>query len=125
MSIFQKAKKAKKQKSEKTASDDTEPGPSTSKQMRLDDKDKEPVNGIRDSKLTNGMKDSKVTGSKDAGGKSKIVNGKLNGHSDSGKTGSIQSDPKASAAYKSLFTSCDKAKQQAKAHWVTYNPHWN
>lgn len=124
--LEKKAKKAKKQKTDTTAAADGELGPSTSKQMRLNDKDGEAVNGVRDSKLTNGMKESKVTGSKGAEGKSKLVNGKLNGHSDVvKKTGSIQADPKASAAYKSLFTSCDKAKSQAKAHWVTYNPHWN
>lgn len=38
---------------------------------------------------------------------------------------SIAKDPNASSVYKSLFTSCDKAKNQTKAHWVTYNPHWN
>lgn len=39
-------------------------------------------------------------------------------------TSSIQSDPNASSVYKSLFTSCDKAKNQTKAHWVTYNPQY-
>ena len=38
------------------------------------------------------------------------------------KAKNIQSDPKASAAYKSLFTSSDKCKNQMKAHWVTHNP---
>ena len=104
--------------------------------MKLsDNKDREPVsghmdskltNGFKDSKLTNGFKDSKLNGTKLAGSKPKTVNGTLNGHSDIvKKTGSIQSDPKASAAYKSLFTSSEKAKNQASAHWVTYNPHWN
>ena len=94
--------------------------------MKLSDKDREPVNGHRDTKLTNGFKESKLTSTKLTDGKSKTVNGTLNGHTDIvKKTGSIQSDPKASAAYKSLFTSSDKAKNQARAHWVTYNPHWN
>lgn len=35
---------------------------------------------------------------------------------------SIQKDPNASAAYKSLFSSCEAAKNQPKAHWVTHNP---
>ncbi|KAL3315292.1 Protein RTF2 [Cichlidogyrus casuarinus] len=29
---------------------------------------------------------------------------------------------KNSTVYKSLFTTCDEAKNQEKAHWVTYNP---
>lgn len=124
--ILQKAKKSKKQKSDSPATDDSEPGPSSSKQMKVSDKDRQPANGVKDSKLTNGLKESKMMGSKGAEGKSKTVNGNLNGYSDTvKKTGSIQNDPKASSAYKSLFTSSDKAKKQAKAHWVTYNPHWN
>jgi len=35
---------------------------------------------------------------------------------------SVQDDPNASAVYKSLFNTCDKAKNQQKAHWVTFNP---
>lgn len=35
---------------------------------------------------------------------------------------SIAKDPNASAAFKSLFTSHDNAKLQAKAHWITHNP---
>lgn len=35
---------------------------------------------------------------------------------------SIAKDPKASAAFKSLFTSHNNAKLQAKAHWITHNP---
>ena len=38
------------------------------------------------------------------------------------KPNSIQSDPKASSAYKSLFTTSEKCKNQMKAHWVTHNP---
>ena len=75
--------------------------------------------------MTNGSKESKVMGSKGAEGKIKTVNGNLNGYSDIvKKTGSIQKDPKASSAYKSLFTSSAKAKNQASAHWVTSNPYW-
>ncbi len=36
----------------------------------------------------------------------------------------IQDDPTASDVYKSLFTSSDKAKNQQKAHWVTFNPQY-
>uniref|UniRef100_A0A1I8G7H8 Replication termination factor 2 n=1 Tax=Macrostomum lignano TaxID=282301 RepID=A0A1I8G7H8_9PLAT len=35
---------------------------------------------------------------------------------------SIQNNPKASAALKSLLTSSKEAKAQDKAHWVTFNP---
>lgn len=38
------------------------------------------------------------------------------------KLKSIQEDPNASEAYKSLFSSHESAKRQAKAHWVTHNP---
>jgi len=38
------------------------------------------------------------------------------------KAKTIQEDPNATAAYKSLFTTCDKAKNQQKAHWVTFDP---
>lgn len=40
------------------------------------------------------------------------------------KSKSVQDDPNASSVYKSLFTSCDKAKNQQKAHWVTFNPQY-
>lgn len=40
------------------------------------------------------------------------------------KSKSVQNDPNASNVYKSLFTSCDKAKNQQKAHWVTFNPQY-
>ncbi|XP_014666108.1 PREDICTED: protein RTF2 homolog [Priapulus caudatus] len=39
--------------------------------------------------------------------------------------GLIADDPNASKVYKSLFTTSDKAKQQGKAHWITYNPFYN
>lgn len=85
------------------------------------------------SKLTNGTahSDSKSANGKHAQGSSKLTNGKLNaasqlsnGKTDNGKM-SIQKDPSASSTYKSLFTSSDKAKNQTKAHWVTYNPFFN
>lgn len=37
----------------------------------------------------------------------------------------IAEDPNASQVFKSIFTSSDKAKNQTKAHWVTYNPFYN
>lgn len=40
-------------------------------------------------------------------------------------TASVANDPKASAVYKSLFTSHESASQQDRAHWVTYNPFYN
>lgn len=64
---------------------------------------------------------------KDEDHKSKVTN--LNGACGSGvnnakKVKSVQDDPAASSVYKSLFTSCDKAKNQQKAHWVTFNPQY-
>ncbi|PSN36562.1 Protein RTF2 [Blattella germanica] len=38
---------------------------------------------------------------------------------------SVANDPKASDVFKSLFTSHQKARQQDKAHWITYNPFYN
>jgi len=38
---------------------------------------------------------------------------------------SVAKDQKATSVYKSLFTSHDDAKNQTKAHWVTYNPFYN
>lgn len=38
---------------------------------------------------------------------------------------SVANDPKATDVFKSLFTSHQKAQQQNKAHWITYNPFYN
>lgn len=38
---------------------------------------------------------------------------------------SVAKDPKASAVYKSIFTSHESEKVQKRAHWVTYNPFYN
>lgn len=38
---------------------------------------------------------------------------------------SVASDPKATDVYKSIFTSHKSAKEQDRAHWVTYNPFYN
>lgn len=136
--LEKKAKKSKKQKVEtassaSSAASDT--GPSTSKQARLDLADSKLTSGVRDNKLTNGFKDSKLTngekGSKSIAmdTKQKLTNGStvrsMNDTVDLSKASSIQKDPKASAAFKSLFTSCNKAKNQMKGHWVTSNPYWN
>ena len=63
---------------------------------------------------------------KDDNQKPKATN--VNGACGSGmnlkKVKSVQDDPTASSVYKSLFTSCDKAKNQQKAHWVTFNPQY-
>lgn len=58
-------------------------------------------------------------------GKSSISESKGSGHvkmDQPKKPKSIQKDPNASEAYKSLFSSHESAKRQAKAHWVTHNP---
>ncbi|KAG5889287.1 hypothetical protein JTB14_007048 [Gonioctena quinquepunctata] len=38
---------------------------------------------------------------------------------------SVAKDKLASSVYKSLFTSHQSEKDQGRAHWVTYNPHYN
>lgn len=38
---------------------------------------------------------------------------------------SVATDPKATDVYKSLFTSHKSAREQDRAHWVTYNPFYN
>lgn len=38
---------------------------------------------------------------------------------------SVAKDPKATAVYKSLFTTHESAHTQDRAHWVTYNPFYN
>lgn len=38
---------------------------------------------------------------------------------------SVNKDPNASEAYKSLFTTHETAKNRPKAHWVTFNPCYN
>lgn len=38
---------------------------------------------------------------------------------------SVARDPNASEVFKSLFTTHEKARNQTKGHWVTYNPHFN
>lgn len=71
------------------------------------------------SKLTNGSStDSKLTSGTKGGSK-------LSSRDKDSKTyKTIQDDPKASAVYKSLFNTCDKAKKQVQGHWVTFNPQY-
>lgn len=38
---------------------------------------------------------------------------------------SVAADPKATNVYKSIFTSHESEKNQERAHWITYNPHYN
>ncbi|XP_046394864.1 replication termination factor 2 [Ischnura elegans] len=63
-----------------------------------------------------------ASSSNSSGGQSKLVDPLMkkaaNGYS-------VSKDPNASEVYKSLFTTHEKARQQTKAHWVTYNPFYN
>lgn len=131
---LQKAKKSKKQKTDASEEADAECGPSTSKQPKFSEpvsKDSKLTNGTTvpktvngtSQKLTNGNKASKLTSQTLTNGST--VRNPLNSGLDLPTGSSIQRDPKASAAYKSLFTSCNKAKNQQKGHWVTSNPYWN
>ncbi|KAL3867831.1 hypothetical protein ACJMK2_040677 [Sinanodonta woodiana] len=110
--LDKKAKKAQKRKPETSETD----GPSTSK-LSKSEVDCQPgrklINGVHDS-LSN-LKTERW---------SKVPNGK-GPEERKGKTGSVQNDPSCSTVYKSLFTSCDAAKNQQKAHWITYNPLYN
>ena len=74
------------------------------------------------SKLITGAKASKLTSQTLTNGSKKKTPVATTVETPTGS--SIQKDPKASTAYKSLFTSCNKAKNQQKGHWVTSNPYW-
>ena len=65
----------------------------------------------RSAKQANGKTEDRSA--KQANGKTEDKLSKLKG---------IQDDPTTSKVYKSLFTSSDKAKNQQKPHWVTFNP---
>ena len=96
-------------------------GASSSKQQKLDSA----TNGIRGAektKLTNGRYDGGQQTNGIAGQKSKLTNGKVD---DKKKYRSVQDDPNASKAYKSLFSSSKEAKEKGTAHWVTHNPFYN
>ena len=136
----QKAKKeGKRSAAASTVTPETEPeskkscaGPSTSN-------DSSSTNGSAEvkSRLTNGDEPSKLTnGSREQSkfvneaSKSKLAIGgaalksKLSNGDTKGKKKTIQDDPKASSAYKSLFNTCDAAKKQTQGHWVTFNPQY-
>ncbi|XP_067679268.1 replication termination factor 2-like [Haliotis asinina] len=100
-------KKAKKAEKHKVETSQTVEEASSSKRVRIVEPTKV-ESGT--SKLTNGLKDAR----------SKITNGNV--EEKTAKVKSIQEDPTASKAFKSLFTSSDKARNQPKGHWVTFNP---
>ncbi|CAH1772514.1 unnamed protein product [Owenia fusiformis] len=105
-------KKSKKKKAAESSLSVADEGPS-SKQAKLDPQPgtSSSLNGTHPkSKLTNGKKDSK----------SKLTNNKPEDKLK--KDGSIQNDPKASNAFKSLFTTSEAGKKAKTAHWVTMNP---
>ena len=99
---------------ESTSSDSpSSDGASSSKQSKQDEKVGE---SLKDRLAKNGL----------AMGKDKLPAKSVNGKTKSDKkTKTIQEDPKSSKAFKSLFTTSEKAQQQGKAHWVTYNPFYN
>ncbi|ESO87732.1 hypothetical protein LOTGIDRAFT_219929 [Lottia gigantea] len=104
------AKLAKKAGKHKVSTDTSPDGPQSSKSAKLDDQKAGPSSKDIKSKLSNGKPDLK----------SKATNGKL--EEKEAKIKSIQDNPNVSATYKSLFTTSSKAKNQEKAHWVTFNP---
>ncbi|KAK3091639.1 hypothetical protein FSP39_021444 [Pinctada imbricata] len=110
--LEKKAKKAHKHalscdENGESTGDSTTDGPSVKKHKKLEESSAK-------GKLTNGIPV-----------KSSKLNGLANGKTDDKTKISVQKDPSASSAYKSLFTSSDKAKKQGSAHWVTYNPFYN
>ncbi|XP_060590696.1 replication termination factor 2-like [Ruditapes philippinarum] len=123
--LEKKAKKSKKQKCETATSSsaaEADNGPSTSKKAKLDTSDSKLTNGH--SALANGSKGLKFTSDAKEKMPNESIARNLNDETDLFKKGSIQKDPKASSAYKSLFTTSDRAKNQMKGHWVTSNPYW-
>ena len=77
----------------------------------------------RSAKQANGKTDdrsAKQTNGKTEDRSAKQTNGKT--EDKLSKLKGIQDDPTTSKVYKSLFTSSDKAKNQQKPHWVTFNP---
>lgn len=53
-----------------------------------------------------------------------VKNGRVVEVGSAKKVKGIQEDPAASEVYKSLFNTCDKAKNQTQGHWVTFNPQY-
>jgi hypothetical protein len=81
--------------------------------------EKESLKDSKDSHLQNGSKKTIETTSKD---KRKQDNVPEDGKTKKVKT--IQDDPTVSDVYKSLFNTHEKAQNQTKAHWVTFNPQY-
>jgi len=106
-----KAKAEKKAKKKKTSETATSSDPKSSTAVEGAGCSKKPHNGEESSSKTNGLAKKS---DKRAGDQKDTVRPK--------KAKTIQEDPNATAAYKSLFTTCDKAKNQQKAHWVTFDP---
>lgn len=115
-----KSKKAAKVPETFTSSESTATTAETNGSSSGSRKEKRKINGELNgisgpSTAANGMKKSKIGQVEE---KSKSLS-KISGNY------SVASDPRASQTYKSLFTTSDKAKEQGKAHWVTYNPFYN
>lgn len=103
------------------------------KKQKLDVEDSLDSDQVQDSKVS---KEAKSSSAKTVSFASEVVPRLVRGKSSSsGSKGSshtktdqskkllsIQDDPNASEAYKSLFSSHETAKRQPKAHWVTHNP---
>ncbi|XP_064624743.1 replication termination factor 2-like [Lineus longissimus] len=114
--LQKKAKKGQTRKAEEALG--SADGPSIKVQKMSDEPStsKKLDNGSMKSVGTNGTASKLAKGSKLASGASVVRN------SGNSKFKTVQEDPSKSKAYKSLFTSHEKARNQTKAHWVTYNP---
>ncbi|RZF33824.1 hypothetical protein LSTR_LSTR010372 [Laodelphax striatellus] len=80
------------------------------------------------SSSSNGLKTSAASSSSSGTGKRALTTGADIPNPEMKKTKkdySVADDPNASSVFKSLFTSHKNAKQQTRAHWVTYNPFYN
>ena len=71
-------------------------------------------------------KEKKISKSDKKPDQNGAASSKVKSKQDKSKPKSVQKDPKASEAYKSLFTSCDEAKKQGAQHsgWVSFNPQY-
>ena len=72
------------------------------------------------------MKEKKISKSDKKPEQNGAASSKVKPKQDKSKPKSVQKDPKASEAYKSLFTTCDEAKKQGAQHsgWVSFNPQY-
>ena len=102
-------------KKPKPVTSDT-PGTSSSS---ADSNPKLAANGAASKIATTNGASSKLIGASSAKS-AKLVNGQKERTSQS-----VQKDPSATTAFKSLFTTSEKAKSQPKGNWVTYNPFYN